>query len=116
MRKLLNFKKLKNGNLKITFTREGRAEAREALADGKNDFEVFADLIEYQICNGWEYIRPEEVGALTDATIISDDCERDDHGDLVKCGRVYSNIDYYQIEGDVERLLRNKELIWKGVE
>ena len=105
--RLATFKKLSSGNLEITLTREGRTEARDGAE--------FNDLIESQIANGWEYVQPEEVGALTDATIITDDCVRDDDGNLVECGRVYSNINYYQVEDDVERLLRLKKLVWRGV-
>lgn len=108
----VNFTKTKSGNLRIKLTREGRAEIRDNPDRSDN---AFFNLIEYQLGNGWETIAPEEIGALTDAIIISDECERDDHGDLIKCGRVYSNIDYYQVESDIDRLLRNGELIWKGV-
>ena len=105
--RLATFTKLNNGNLEMTLTREGRAEAREGAQ--------FNDLIESQLANGWEYVQPEEVGALTDATIITDDCVRNDDGDLVECGRVFSNIGYYESEDDLERLLRLKKLVWRGV-
>jgi len=102
-----------NGYLHITLTDEGRAELAE-LADypSASSLDLFPDLIDHQLGNGWERILPEEVGALTDATILTDDCERDENGKLVTCGRVYSNIDYYQIESDVERLLRLGCLVW----
>ena len=104
-----------NGTLHITLTDEGRAELAE-LADNPSSLDLFPHLIEHQLGNGWERILPEEVGWITDATILTDDCTRDENGKLVTCGRVYSNIDYYQIESDVERLLRLGRLVWKGVE
>ncbi len=110
----VEFEKTSDGNLKITLL-PGKREELEEWED-KSTSRATYDLLEHQLCNGWDTIRPEEVGALTEAFIISDDTARDDQGKLVECGRVYSNIDYYQIESDVERLLRLGELIWRGVE
>ncbi|MGI9061916.1 MAG: hypothetical protein ACR2H5_25460 [Ktedonobacteraceae bacterium] len=39
--------------------------------------------------NGWSWVRPEDIGALTDAPILSDDIEYDDHGDVVSVGTVF---------------------------
>lgn len=52
------------------------------------------DALEYQMGNGWERVLPEEVGALTDALIITKEAERDDRGNLIKCGRVYADMNY----------------------
>ena len=109
MRKLVEFHKTKGGSLRITFTRAGR---REAMAGEIRDD---SELFEWQIANGWDHVAPEEVGALTDATILSDECERDEHATVTKCGRVYSDINYYQLESTVDRLLRLGEVIWRGV-
>lgn len=65
------------------------------------------DVLEYQLCNGWDRIAPEEIGALTDGPIISQDSQRDDHGNLVKCGRIYWH-ERYQIENPVEVLASGK--------
>ena len=37
----------------------------------------------------WDFILPEEIGALTSAPISSDDCERTDEGELVRVGRIF---------------------------
>lgn len=119
MQKYVNFEKLPNGNLRITLTEEGHETIREWMADcGSEDTQNqwFPDLIEYQLCNGWEWISPEECGALTDALIVTDAAERDEDGEIVRLGRVYTNINYYQIEGDIPRLLRLGELIWTSAE
>ena len=34
-------------------------------------------------------MRPEDIGALTDAPILSDDIEYDDEGEVVRVGAVY---------------------------
>lgn len=113
MIQLVEFKK-RNGALVIRILPDCRAEVEE-IEDRDSD-NAFLDLIESQICNGWTLINPKDVGALTDALIITDDCDFDDSGDLTRCGRVYSNIAYYQVESDIARLLRLGELVWMGVE
>lgn len=51
-------------------------------------------------CNGWDTIRPEEIGALIseDCTILAEDVERDDMGNLVAIhgngGAVFYDNDY----------------------
>lgn len=100
-RKLVDFTKGPNG-LTITLLPEGRDELQQKIDDAANDSEaerfeidpigadnVFLELIEYQLCNGWETIKPEECGALTDGLILTDDAERNDDGDLIALGRVY---------------------------
>ena len=98
-RKLVEFTKNDAGNLVITLLPEGRAELQEKIDDHdavKNPHQhpldpdaVFLDLIEYQLCNGWETIQPEECGALTDGLLVTDDAQRDDDGKLTALGRVY---------------------------
>jgi hypothetical protein len=96
MQRYVDFK-LGDGFLLVTLAEEGM----QAL-DGS---EEFADVIEWQLCNGWEWLLPEEVGALTDAPTISDDTERDDTGELVSVGSVYAYMDY-QVFNPVTQLLK----------
>ena len=68
---MIDFTKTDDGNLMLTLTDEGRKHIEE---NPERDHEtLFLDLIEHHLCNGWDLIRPEEVGALTEATIIADD-------------------------------------------
>lgn len=71
----------------------------EALAD----CESIVDALENHLCNGWELIAPEEVGALTSGLIITDDCTRDDQGVLLKVGTVYWDSNY-QVTDALEEL------------
>ena len=56
----------------------------------------FSELFEYQLGNGWDYVAPEEIAALTDDsnTIISDTVLRDDEGKLRCIESVYAYDDY----------------------
>ena len=114
-RSLVEFSK-RGGNLVITLTPAGREVIAHAEADGQNiDSDVFmADLFEQPLCNGWEPVRPEEIAALTSAPIFTDEAERDDHGQLVKVGRVYW-FPNYQIESPVQTLRDKGEVVFTGV-
>lgn len=105
MRQLTKFETLANGSLKISLTDLGRDEVNEKIQDtGAKIFDghvvaefcdnLFLELCEYPLCNGWELIAPEDIGALTDSLIFSQDVERDDWGKILKVGDVYWFPDY----------------------
>lgn len=77
---MLTLTKLSDGNLEITATEEERAEIREMIAADYGYFRITADLLEDHLGNGWEWLNPEEIGALTDDAnvILSDDVLRGD--------------------------------------
>src|SRR5260221_8499641 len=60
-------------------------------------------LLDDHLQNGWEEIKPEEIGALTSALVISDEAERDRKGKLTKGGRGYLN-ERDQVEDEIEEL------------
>lgn len=62
--------------------------------------------LEYHICNGWELVRPEEIGALTgDAnTLLTDTAERNEYGELTACETVWFD-NMYAVRDPVEELL-----------
>lgn len=96
-------------NLRIELLPEGRQYVQDAINGGENidSDDFFRDLIEYQLCNGWEIIPPEDIGALTAATILSDEADRDDSGTLTRVGTVYSNIAFYQVWSAVEEMMKD---------
>jgi hypothetical protein len=95
--KLVEFEKRSNG-LYITLLPAGREELADLVEKGGVEAlcpeSVLHDLLEHQLCNGWEIIAPEEVGALTDGLLLSDDVQRDDDGTLTHVGDVYWNSNY----------------------
>jgi len=56
--------------------------------------------------NGWSFVRPEDVGALTDAPIISEDVDTDDQGNVRNVGTVYWYPEY-DVRDPVAQLLEN---------
>jgi hypothetical protein len=84
----------RDGYLRISLDDDGRAALAELNDDELDSDGAFLDLIERQLCNGWQLVAPEEIGALTDAPIISDDVGRDDQGKLTAVGSVYAWMNY----------------------
>jgi hypothetical protein len=68
------------------------------------------EMLEDMLANGWETLNDDDkvaIGALTGCDVIlTDEAERDDHGKLLKVGRVYWNPNY-AVDNEVE-LLRDR--------
>jgi hypothetical protein len=79
----------------ITATDEGR-EFAQAGIDSNWVFDMFEDWIE----NGWIFIRPDDIGALTDGEIISPDAYYEDDGtvNLPPGARIYVFFDYQVVD------------------
>lgn len=75
-------------------TEEGRERAQELLDSGVGEIQGIPEMLEDLVSNGWEFINPEEIGALTEGEIISNDVSRDEDGEIVDVGIVYWNSDY----------------------
>lgn len=96
---------LPNKDLKISITADGREELAEMDARENNpgtDYKL-ARLLEYHLGNGWEFVRPEEVSALTSSPILSNDVSRDDDGELTAIGEVWW-FPNYQVINEVEEM------------
>jgi len=101
-----------NGNLKIAPTQAGIQAARALLAvrgDGtyqgsRAPDDQLHDMLEEFLGNGWMQVLPEQVGALTDAYIMSDDFTVADDDSLKSIApepRVYAHMNY-AVEDPVE--------------
>ncbi len=92
--------------LRLALTPEGREELQARVDDGQSiaaDSTLY-DLLDDHLCNGWDWVRPEEIGALTSAPILSDECSRDDQGAIETVGVVYWH-ERYQVESAADELL-----------
>lgn len=113
----VEFVKTADGNLRILLTAEGRREAWPDIVSLRDEAGInaaFLALIEPELSGVWEVIRPEEIGALTSSLILSDEAERDDHGRLIRVGRVYWNPDY-AVTDEVEALDERGFIEFAGV-
>lgn len=61
--------------------REAVREGLTAHAAGDRDWSrCFADAFEGLLCNGWSWLAPQDIGALTDAPLLSNCAVMEDDG------------------------------------
>ena len=80
-----------NKNLVITITPEYQKELAEHPEISSDD--LMYEVLEPLTSNGFEWVRPEEIAALTSAPIIGE-VVRDDHGELTKIHTLFWYPDY----------------------
>jgi hypothetical protein len=105
-RKYTEFEKQANGNVRIVLLQEAKDDVQEIASQEVDADSKLSETIEWQLCNGWSLVRPEEIGALTDAPILSEEIEHDDQGNVLKVGMVYW-YPQYEVLDPVEQLLEN---------
>jgi hypothetical protein len=115
--KLVEFTKTLDGNLRISLTEPGRESMPEVveLRDQYGIVAAFLDLIADQLGEGWQEIKPEEIGALTASILLTDEADRDDSGVLTRCGRVYWHPSY-AVEDPIETLRTTGHFVLTGAE
>lgn len=109
---LIEFKKT-NKDLSLVPTKEGMQEARELLEQGKNTVDVLRELIDWQISNGWVMLAPEDIGAMTESPILSEEVLYNENGDIVLVGRVYW-FPSYMVRNELEELATGKTVVFTG--
>src|SRR5208283_5888464 len=112
MEKLVEFVKRADGLL-IKLLRAGREflrEQRDGTGWKLGTDAIFSELIEWHLCNGWEFVAPEEIGALTAAPILSDSAMRNDKGELTAIDKVFW-FPNYQVESEIETLLEKGRVL-----
>lgn len=110
--------------MKATFSQNGvlfsiDAEEREDLREPSEhhwDYR-FGEAFGYLLCNGWEWLAPEDIGALTDAPILSNCMSRDDDGTMTahsECGRECGIFWFpnYMVEDPLETLRDKGEVFF----
>lgn len=71
------------------------------------------EALESNLCNGWTRIQPEQIGALTDGFLISDDWDEDDHGKVTRLGSVWWDADY-AVTDTLAELKAGRTVIWRS--
>lgn len=79
----------------------------EALEDAS----TLNEALEYHLANGWDIVDPSEVGALTDGTIISQEVQRNDDGEIQNIGTIYWDKQYETVDTLAE-LKAGKTVKW----
>ncbi|HEV2581043.1 MAG TPA: hypothetical protein VGT44_09335 [Ktedonobacteraceae bacterium] len=103
--KYTEFEKQTDGNLRIVLLPEARYDVQEISSQEIDADRKLSEVIEWQLANGWSLVRPEDVGALTDAPLLSEDVDIDDQGTIRSVGIVYW-YPQYDVSDPVEQLLQ----------
>ncbi len=115
--RLVNLEETDDGNLRIILNTAGEKwfdmirETRDRLGIDATLRVILDDFFK----RNWQEVRPEEIGALTSAIIITTEAVRDQAGKLVRLGRVYWN-PQYQVEDEIETLDTRGEVLFRGSE
>ena len=100
--------KLPNGNILTKATKEAREEFGRFGKELKNKptDEALQDLFEYLTCNGWNWVPPEQIGALTSSPILTNDGFWTQNGeDFIVVGKVWWSPNYAVVD-EVEKIFR----------
>jgi len=104
--KYTEFDKLPNGNLRITLLEDERESVEEIAAQEITADNKLAQVIEWQLGDGWSFVRPEDIAALTEAPILTEEIETNDQGTVLRVGTVYW-YPQYDVSDPVAKLLEN---------
>jgi hypothetical protein len=113
-----NFEILSGGDLKITLNKDGKKEFKLLYKESKesmNDYDMLREIVDDFFGNGWTWLAPEQVGALTDAPILSNDAFYNDDGIMEVKGDVWWYPNYAVIDLAKE-LIDSGELIFTKAE
>lgn len=115
---MIRFNKIDDGNALELVLEVAEGFDREELAQQqqKDCMQAWYEETEFECCNGWEQVSPEDIGALTgDPYMVSEEIERDDVGNVTKAGRVffYPN---YALHDPVQELLEGYKVVFESVE
>jgi hypothetical protein len=112
----VDLEKIESADLRILLNATGRSqfELIEEVRERLGIDAALVDLLEDHLCNGWDLLLPEEIGALTSALLLSDEVERDDVGEIRDVGRVYWNPDYAVCD-EIEELREKHMVVFRGV-
>lgn len=105
----VNLQTLNNGDLEITPTAQAVEEAERFLQLAPND--ALYELLEDYLCNGWAFVPPEKIGALTDSPILTDEIAYGDSGSIEYIGSVWW-FPQYQVENEIETLLKKGKVVF----
>lgn len=85
---------------------EAREDVQEIASQEIDADSRLSEVIEWQLANGWSLVQPEDVGALTDAPILSEEVETDEQGEVRGVGTVYW-YPQYDVRDPVAQLLQD---------
>lgn len=111
----MDFRSTQSDNLRIAFEPDD-VEMLEAIKErcGGDECSFFTELLDSTgwTGNGLLYVlRPEDIGALTDSLILTNECERDDEGKITRVGSVWW-FPNYMVDNPAELLMETGSVIF----
>jgi hypothetical protein len=102
------------GALRITLTAQGRIDLERLLTQHPDwdDEEIFIELIDHQLNDGWYLISAKQVRAQTDSLMLTETVTYDAQGNLIGKGQVYW-YPRYEVEPYTVGLLRHGHIIFE---
>lgn len=105
---MADFTFTKRGDLRIKLEKGDREKIAE-MRGRWDDESVFLELIERQLCNGWDNVY--RIACWGNNINLTQEHETDDHGDTISLGKVYTYTDY-AIRSEVDVLLEDGSIIF----
>lgn len=101
-----------SGNLVISLTEEGKQWLAENEETEQNDESLFIELIEYQLCNGYNLVAPENIGALTSSLLIADGTLDEETTEEEARNTNVWHYNYYAIRSYLDDLKEQGYVVW----
>ena len=109
----VNFETDKDGDLVISLAKGITKKARKEFMENTSECDAdtrFMELIDDFLCNGWDWVNSEDIGALTEAPLLTNDIEMDDNGNIIRVGVIYK-YEMYQIYDPVEEIFSEDKIV-----
>ena len=97
-----------NGDIKLTASKAARADFGrygQVLLEVSEHYALWELLEDITENSSWNFVAPEDIGALTAAPILSNDVTIDDDGAVVVYGDIWWQ-ERYAVESAVEKIFR----------
>lgn len=102
-----------NQDLILQPTPSGTALASELMQQGFREHDGLQELINDHLEDNWDRVLPDEIGALTDAPIISQEVLRTNDGAIVFCGQVFYH-ELYEVESLLDSIASGQPVRFKA--
>ena len=112
----MDLEKAADGNLHIHLHRGGRRHFAD-IREQRDAFGITPRSTLFwriDLCNGWEMVPPEDIGAMTAAPISPTRSPGTTTGAATEAGRVYWYPDY-QVRDEIKELREHLILVFQGV-
>lgn len=97
-----------DNSLEIRLTAAGRVLLDEIYA---STADLLTELLDWHTRNGWSWIEPQDIGALTSAPILGRGVQIDDGGEFVAAEAIYWH-ERYAIDNPITKLIEDGVLIF----